>query len=78
MAIFEVKYAKQQERQEKSCDEVILQIDSRMYREEFCEDYSKVMCYGISFYKKTVLDPIEKLVKEHPPKVECSFQYHTQ
>jgi len=25
-----------------------------------------------------MLDPIEKLVKEHPPKVECSFQYHTQ
>lgn len=28
MAIFEVKYAKSQERLEKSCDEAILQIDS--------------------------------------------------
>ena len=55
MAIFEVKYARSQEGLEKACNEAITQIDSRMYDEEFREDYSVVMCYGISFYKKRCL-----------------------
>ena len=49
---FEVKYAKFQNDLERSCEEAVAQIDSRMYREEFQDDYSKVFCYGISFYKK--------------------------
>lgn len=55
MAIFEVKYARSQEGLEKACYEAITQIDSRMYDEEFREDYSVMMCYGISFYKKRCL-----------------------
>lgn len=54
-AIFEVKYAKAQEYLEKSCEEVVLQIDKRMYGEELQDDYSSVICYGISFYKKRCL-----------------------
>lgn len=55
MAVFEVKYAKSQEDLEKACRKAILQIDSQMYGEEFREDYSYVLCYGISFYKKRCL-----------------------
>ncbi|MCI9134129.1 MAG: AAA family ATPase [Lachnospiraceae bacterium] len=33
----------------------ILQIDSQMYGKEFREDYSQVLCYGSSFYKKRCL-----------------------
>ena len=55
MAIFKVKYARSQEGLEKTCYEAITQIDSRMYDEEFREDYSVMMCYGISFYKKRCL-----------------------
>lgn len=52
MAIFEVKYAKSQEDLKKFCDEAIAQINSRLYVEEFRDDYSKILCYGIAFYKK--------------------------
>lgn len=52
MAVFEVKYAKSQESLAQSCEEAIAQIDDRMYGEEFQDDYSKVICYGVSFYKK--------------------------
>ena len=55
MAIFKVKYARSQEGLEKACNEAITQIDSRKYDEEFREDYSVMMCYGISFYKKRCL-----------------------
>ena len=52
VAIFELKYAKSQESLSQSCEEAIAQMDDRMYGEEFQDDYSKVICYGVSFYKK--------------------------
>ena len=55
VAVFEVKYARTQESLAKSCEEAIMQIDKRIYGEEFEDDYSKVICYGISFYKKRCL-----------------------
>lgn len=55
VAIFEVKCAKSQENLVQSCEEAIAQIDDRMYGEEFRDDYSKVLCYGVSFYKKRCL-----------------------
>lgn len=55
MAIFEVKYAKTQESLERACEDAVAQIDSRMYGEEFKDDFSEVLCYGISFYKKRCL-----------------------
>lgn len=54
-AVFEVKYARSQEGLAEACEGAVAQIDSRMYGEEFMEDYSKVLCYGISFYKKRCL-----------------------
>lgn len=55
MAIFEVKYAKSQDDLADSCKEAIMQMDRRMYSEEFKDDYSTIMCYGISFFKKRCL-----------------------
>jgi hypothetical protein len=58
VAVFEVKYAKSQNDLERSCEEAVAQIDSRMYGEEFQDDYSKVFCYGI-FLKKTLSRSVE-------------------
>lgn len=52
MAVFEVKYSKSQDNLENECLKAIAQIDDKMYAKEFEEDYSQVICYGISFYKK--------------------------
>lgn len=54
-AVFEIKYAKSQDGLAKSCEEAVIQMDSRMYGEELQDDYAKIMCYGISFYKKRCL-----------------------
>lgn len=55
MAVFEVKYSKSLKKLESDCDEAIMQIDDRMYAEEFEDDYAQVICYAISFYKKRCL-----------------------
>lgn len=60
VAIFEIKYAGAQEDLTKSCEEAIAQIDSRRYGEAFQEDYSEVICYGVSFYKKRCLVQIKE------------------
>ena len=54
-AVFEVKYSRSQEALEKDCAEALAQMDSRMYAEALKEDYSEVICYGISFFKKRCL-----------------------
>lgn len=55
VAIFEVKYSKTLKELAKDCERAINQIDDRMYAEEFEDDYSTVICYGISFFKKRCL-----------------------
>ena len=55
VVIFEVKYSKTLKSLEDSCKNAIMQIDDRMYAKEFEEEYSKVICYGISFFKKRCL-----------------------
>lgn len=54
-AVFEVKYSKTAAALETDCDRAIAQMDDRMYAQQLEEDYSKVICYGISFYKKKCL-----------------------
>ncbi len=54
-AVFEIKYAGSQEGLQKSCEEAVAQIDDRMYGEVFQDDYSRVICYGVAFYKKRCL-----------------------
>lgn len=50
--VFEAKYSKEMKNLPKDCDEAVKQIDDKMYAEELTEDYSQVVCYGISFFKK--------------------------
>lgn len=52
IAIFEVKYSRRLEDLPYDCERAIKQIDVRRYGEEFTEDYSTVICYGIAFYRK--------------------------
>lgn len=61
VAVFEVKYSKSLEKLSGDCDEALLQIDDRMYVKEFEEDYSQIICYGISFYKKRCL--VKKILR---------------
>lgn len=52
IVIFEVKYSRRLEDLPYDCERAIKQIDVRRYGEEFAEDYSTVICYGIAFYRK--------------------------
>lgn len=52
IAVFEVKYSRHLEDLPYDCERAIKQIDVRRYGEEFAEDYSTVICYGIAFYRK--------------------------
>lgn len=52
IAVFEVKYSRCLEDLPYDCERAIKQIDVRRYGEEFAEDYSTVICYGIAFYRK--------------------------
>ena len=60
MAVFEVKYSKSQDSLESDCLKAIAQIDDKMYTKEFEEDYSQVICYGISFYKKRCMVKVKE------------------
>lgn len=53
--VFEVKYAKALSGLADECKKAIAQIDRQRYAQEFEEEYSQVICYGISFYKKRCL-----------------------
>jgi hypothetical protein len=55
VVVFEVKYSKKLCSLASDCAKAVQQIDERMYSEEFKENYSRVICYGISFYKKRCL-----------------------
>lgn len=55
VAVFEIKYANSQEGLEHSCGEAIAQMEGRGYAQGFAEEYSRVLCYGISFFKKRCL-----------------------
>lgn len=55
VAVFEVKYSNALKRLNEDCERAIRQIDDRKYAEEFKDDYTQVICYGISFYKKRCL-----------------------
>lgn len=59
-AVFEVKYSDSQKSLLKDCQKAIMQIDDKMYAEDFEEDYSRVVCYGISFFKKRCLVLLKK------------------
>ena len=57
VAIFEIKYSDSPEELETDCEKAIRQMDERMYAVEYEELYpaERILCYGISFFKKRCL-----------------------
>lgn len=55
IAIFEVKYSKTLDGMNRDCSEALRQIDGQMYAKEYEDDYDRILCYGISFFKKRCL-----------------------
>lgn len=57
VAIFEIKYSDSPEKLETDCEKAIRQMDERMYAVEYEEQYpaERILCYGISFFKKRCL-----------------------
>lgn len=55
VAVFEAKTSKTMEAMNRDCEDVIRQIDDRMYAKEYEDEYDHILCYGISFYKKRCL-----------------------
>lgn len=55
VAVFEAKYARALEQLPAACAKALEQIDTRLYAEEFKDDYDEVLCYGVAFFKKRCL-----------------------
>lgn len=61
IAVFEVKYSRRLEDLPYDCERAIKQIDVRRHGEEFAEDYSTVICYGIAFYRKRCMVKVKPI-----------------
>ena len=55
VAVFEAKYARELAQLEAACTKALEQMDTRMYAEEYRDDYDQILCYGIAFFKKRCL-----------------------
>ncbi len=57
VAIFEIKYSSSLKNLETDCTKALNQLEERMYAAEYEEQYpaERILCYGISFYKKRCL-----------------------
>lgn len=55
VAVFEAKYFEKLQDLEVDCDKALKQIDTKMYAQEYEDDYDQIICYGIAFYKKRCL-----------------------
>lgn len=55
VAVFEAKYARELAQLETACTKALEQMDTRMYAEEYRDDYDQILCYGIAFFKKRCL-----------------------
>lgn len=55
VAVFEAKYARELAQLETACIKALEQMDTRMYAEEYRDDYDQILCYGIAFFKKRCL-----------------------
>ena len=59
VAVFEIKYAQTSASLPTACEAALTQIATRMYAQEFEDDYDQIYCYGIAFFKKRCLIEIE-------------------
>lgn len=55
VAVFEAKYVRELSQLEAACTKALEQMDTRMYAEEYRDDYDQILCYGIAFFKKRCL-----------------------
>lgn len=55
VAVFEAKYARELAQLDAACTKALEQMDTRMYAEEYRDDYDQILCYGIAFFKKRCL-----------------------
>lgn len=55
VAVFEIKYAQTSASLPTACEAALTQIATRMYAQEFEDDYDQIYCYGIAFFKKRCL-----------------------
>ena len=55
VAVFEIKYAQTSASLPTACEAALTEIATRMYAQEFEDDYDQIYCYGIAFFKKRCL-----------------------
>ena len=61
VAIFEIKRSQSAESLADDCQKALQQIDARMYAREYEDSCDKILCYGISFFKKRCLAEVKTL-----------------
>lgn len=54
-AVFEVKYSKTQKDLDQDCEKALQQIDEKKYAADLEDNYARITCYGIAFFKKRCL-----------------------
>lgn len=59
VAVFEIKYAQTSASLPTACEAALTEIATRMYAQEFEDNYDQIYCYGIAFFKKRCLIEIE-------------------
>lgn len=59
VAVFEIKYAQTSASLPTACEAALTEITTRMYAQEFEDNYDQIYCYGIAFFKKRCLIEIE-------------------
>ena len=55
VAVFEIIDAQTSASLPTACEAALTQIATRMYAQEFEDDYDQIYCYGIAFFKKRCL-----------------------
>lgn len=55
VAVFEIKYAQTSASLPTACEAALTEITTRMYAQEFEDNYDQIYCYGIAFFKKRCL-----------------------
>lgn len=55
VAIFELKHSNARSDLLKDCDRALKQIQDRKYTVNYEEDYDEILCYGISFCRKSCM-----------------------
>ena len=63
VAIFELKHSNSRSDLQKDCDKALKQIKDRKYTINYKDEFDEILCYGISFYRKSCMVKVFKLKK---------------